>query len=419
MKKVYLLSLFLFPLLFPFSSATGQQEEPFFIAQCQNGRQVIGHRLILEDLPGTRPIRFSAIGSDDFDPTIAILKKDGTADCALNTPEITGSVVAVPSLGRIEANNFSAQKSVAVDRDRRIELIVGGFAGQSGQYALVIENLGINYTGEVNSIRVQVPPSTYREWIGMFMIGEVDTLDPLLQVYAGGVGTLVQDECDNAGTQSCPSSSTLVDRGALFTSNTYIGDDFDAGIMNIYDQSELSFTFRDAGETGTGDYIAIMTGTAPGAVASRIHICDTVEIELIDSSPAYNPAYTLDNILDGSPDTFWVTGAAPINAEGVREENAYVVINILEERPINRIRINGYAALEGIENNSLKSFALRFPDAAASDIVTALEADLALRSGYQSFSFLPTRVEEVALVLTDNYGGTLYVLVDIEICGVP
>jgi len=403
----------------PTQQAKAQDDIPFFIANCLDGRQIIGHRLILEELVPGSAVRLTAIGQETYDPAIAILNNTDTADCTTNTPEASGNTVAVPSIGRVESNNFTAQTTAFANNAGMLDVIVGGFATQSGQYAVIIETTGIDTPGDQDVMRVQIPPSTYQEWVGVYMVGEGDTVDPYIQVYEEEFIGRPIDECDNAGTQSCPSMTTLVDRGALMDQRTYAGDDFDAGIMDVYTQSELIYTFRDASLTTTGDYAIIFTATAPGAVATSTHICDQVEIELRDSSPQYNPAYTLDNILDGDPDTFWVTGAAPLTSEGTRETNAFIVIGILEDRPINKIRINGSAqALDGIEQNSLRRFALRFPSPAGEELVTALEAEVTQQAGYQSFNFLPTEVEEFGLVLLDNYGGTLFVLVDIQICGV-
>lgn len=415
--------LLIIVLVVPSLPVIGQETTPaFFVALCADGRQIVGHHLIFENLAPTDTLQFTIIGKDGFDPSMAFVDDPQNPECVTNTPEAAAVTVAVPSAGRVEANSFAAQRSVSAGTDRKIEVILGGFAGLSGQYVLVVENLSIDTAGEVNTMRLQIPFSAFHEWIGVFMIGADSALDPTISVYRGEPQGRPLSICDNAGTQTCPTTPNMKDRGALFPDGTtYAGDDFDAGIMGVYPEDELTYTFSDAAGTGTGDYALIITGIAPGAVATNTFICDAVDLELRDSSPAYNPTYKLENILDSDPSTFWVTGAPPVNPQtGVRDQNAFVVVGVLDERPISQIRINGYAqAVDGTEINSLKRFAIRFPDANAAEIVTAIDAELSLQAGYQTFTFLPTVIDEFGLVLLDNYGGTLYVLVDIQVCAEP
>ncbi|MCL4879688.1 MAG: hypothetical protein KJ064_23730 [Anaerolineae bacterium] len=412
--------IFVILVAMPTLAVVGQETPPaFFVTLCPDGRQIVGHHLIFENLAPTDTLRFTVVGKDGFDPAMAFVDDPNNPECAINTPEVATTTVAVPSIGRVDANSFAAQRSISAGGDRKIEVIVGGFAGLSGQYALVVENLGIDSAGETDTMRLQIPFSASREWIGVFMIGATAAIDPVLAVYAGEPQGRPLSQCDNAGTQTCPNTPNMKDRGALFPDGSvYAGDDFDAGIMSVYKDAELTYTFRDATSTATGDYIVVVTGIAPGAVATETFICDPVEIELRDSSPAYNPAYKLENIIDGDPLTFWVTGAPPINpSTGSRDQNAFVVVGLLEDRPISQIRINGYAqAVDGTEINSLKRFAVRFPDANQAEIVTAIDSELSLQAGYQKFTFLPTVVDEFGLILLDNYGGTLFVLVDIQVC---
>lgn len=420
--KVMLIFLLFMVAVMPFSAGAQEDTPAFFVVLCPDGRQIVGHQLIFENLAPNENLRFTVIGKGGFDPAMAVVDDPNNPECFNNTPAVAGATVAVPSIGRVDANSFSAQASVAAGGDRKIQLIVGGFAGLSGQYALIVENMTIGAPSEIDTLRLQIPFSTFREWVGVFMIGAEDAVDPYMAVYPDAPQGRPIATCDNAGTQTCSATPNMLDRGALFPDGTtYAGDDFDAGIMGVYGEDEITYAFTDSSSTTTGDYTLVMTGVAPGAVATDTFICDPVEIELRDSSPSYNPVYKVENITDSDPNTFWVTGAPPINPQtNVRDQNAFVVVGVLDERPISQIRLNGYAqAIDGTEINSLKRFAIRFPDANQAEIVTAIDSELSLQAGYQNFTFLPTVIEEFGLILLDNYGGTLFVLVDIQVCAEP
>ncbi len=95
------------------------------------------------------------------------------------------------------------------------------------------------------------------------------------------------------------------------------------------------------------------------------------------------------------------------------------MLHVDPDRQINKIRINGYAqSSDEFAANALRRFALRFQNESG-DLVTAVEAELLQQPGYQSFAFLPATIGEVGLILMDNYGGTLFTVVDVQICALP
>jgi hypothetical protein len=390
------------------------------VALCEDGRQIVGYGIIIENLRGSSTLRLTAVGADDFDPGFAIINPDGRIQCSQNTPGIEGTTVAIPGIGRIEANAFTAQRSVTVPNTNQLQLVLGGYPGQSGTVALLVENLQLSNRDEVDIIRVKIPPAAQNEWVNGFMVGVAENLDPAMALLVGD-SLRPARECDNAGTRTCVGVPTLVGRGAIInTDDTYPGDEFDAGVMGAFSDDDLAFQFRDSTGLQTGEYMAVITGTAPGAVLDDSFICENVITGIGDSSPAYNPTYQTEDILDGDPLSFWVTGASARDATtGQRTGVSFIVLQVDPTRLINKIRINGFAqaSLE-FAPNALKNFAVRLQNT-EDDVVTAVEAELLQQPGYQTYSFLPAQVSEIGLILLDNYGGTLFTLVDVQVCALP
>jgi hypothetical protein len=404
----------------PAKPATAQGDIPASVALCEDGRQVVGYVIVLEGLPSDAAIRLTAVSNTDFDPAIAVLEADGDVTCTNNSASAEGTTIAVPGLGRVEANAFAAQTTVTAGARREIRAVVGGFAGQSGVFALVIENLRLDRPNEADTMEIYLPPSATKEWLNVFMIGADEDLDPALAMYIGD-SVRASQTCDNAGTPTCPGVPDLLDRGAVInTEETYSGDAFDAGVIGAFGEEYLTYEFSDATGNNTGEYVAIISALAPGAVLDTSFICENVAFEVRGASPSYNTTYLSEYILDGDPSTFWVTGAAPLDPQtNARTNTSFIVIGIEGDRPISKIRINGYAqASQEFATNALRLFAVRFQNE-NEEVVTAVEGELLQQPGYQSYSFLPAQIGEIGLILIDNYGGTLFTVVDVQICAQP
>lgn len=423
-KRNLIVLCFISALFFPFMTtiSDAQTDSPFFVVLCDDGRQIVGYRIILDDLTPRSFLRITAVGAQNFDPAFAVIDQDGESDCTNNDPSAANTIIAVPGIGRVEATDFAAQMTASVSSNGALDLVVGGFPGQSGQFALVIEDLTIDPPSEADRLTIQVPPAAQTEWLNVFMVsGQTGRLDPHMELFFNQQGGQPEFECDNAGTITCVGVPNLIDRGAVISQESaYSGDSFDAGIIGAFGQEELYYDLRDATGTNTGEYALIISATAPGAVIDTSLICDNVATDIQGSSPSYNATYTTDYLLDGDPSTFWATGAAPLDAQsGTRNPNSFVVVGVEASQRINKIRINGYAQSNvDIETNALKRFAVRFPNIDG-EVVTALEAELLLQPGYQTFTFLPATIDELGIILLDNYGGTLFTLVDIQICAAP
>ncbi len=420
MKKLLVTLLLASALLFPNLRGTSQyilaqQSPPTYVVTCDDSRQVVGYRLTLRDLEPRQNLRLTMIGSNNFDPAFAILNADGTVTCENNTSLADGSVIAIPSLGIVEANAFSAQRNALTRDDGTLELIAGGFPGESGQFALAIENLRIASPGDTDIVEVRMPPATINEWANLFMVTGDSRLDAYMEVYREQIIGQPEQFCDNAGTNTCVGVPDLVDLGAIINeTETYPGDAFDAGLMVALQTEEIIFSLRDASGTQSGDYIAIFSAIAPGAVVDTSYICTPVDITLEGSSPAYNPSYSIDDIVDGNPATFWVTAASGATQGSAR--NPFIVLGFDGEQRIDRVRINGFAQTEeSSQQNAIRRFSIQFPNAQG-ELVTAVEGEMRAQPGYQSFSFLPASVDEIGLILQENFGGTLFTVVDVQVC---
>lgn len=390
------------------------------VALCDDGRQIVGYGLRFDDLTPNTNVRVTVLGAGDFDPAFAVVDREGGFQCTNNSMGAEGTTIAIPGLGRVEYNSFAAQRTILIDNSGELNLVVGGFPGQSGQFGVVVENLRIDNPTEVDNLYIKVPVSATKEWLNVFMIARTNNLDPATALYVEN-DVRPKRECDNAGTRTCEGIPTLTERGAVIsTADIYAADSFDAGVMGAFQAENLRVEFKDVTGTNSGEYIAVFAATATGAVVDTSFVCDNVILSVDGASPSYNSTYITDYLIDGDPSTFWVTGAAPYDPQtGQRGSASFVVLKVDPDREIHKIRINGYAqSADEFASNALQKFALRFQNE-SEELVTAVEAELLQQPGYQSFSFVPAKIDEVGLILIENYGGTLFTVVDVEICALP
>lgn len=419
--RLFMLTAFLLSLwAMPYSAVDAQTADPFYVVTCADGRQIVGYNFTFEGLEAGSSVRVTLLGSTDFDPIFANITDSANPQCVNNSTSAANSAVQLPGAGILNANDFSAQQTLQPNASGTLRLLVGGAAGQTGTFALIVDRLNIRRAGETDRMRVDVPRSLFREWINVFMISGNESLDPLMNLYLAEGSVRANFTCDNSGTGTCPGVPSLADQGAIVSrTDVYQADSFDAGLMGAYQQENLLYEFRDALGTNTGDYAVVVVGTAPGAVVDTTYICDAVDITIAGSSATYNPAYALEGAADGDPSTFWVTAVPAGSSEG-GAVNGFIVLALEEPTVINKIRLNGYyqSPEPELRANSLRRFAVRFPGPNG-ELLSAIETDLLQQPGYQSFSFLPAEVEEVGLVLLANYGGTLFTVVDVQLCAAP
>lgn len=391
------------------ATVTAQTADGQFTVTCDDGRQIVGMRVSLQDLTVGGNYRLTLIGEPGFDPALAVIRGDGTITCSDNDGQIAGAQIGLSNIGRWQANAFATQTTIVGGPDTNIELVVGGFAGESGQFALAVEGFSVDPLGETDAIYIDVPPAAAGEWLGVFMIG-TDALDPFLELATlddDGIYTTAAT-CDNANIRECNEVPALVDNGLAFNEqDRIVGDAFDAGILTTPDAGRLWYTFGAARAASTGAYTLFITGIAPGDPDDHALVCDNVASSIVSSAQAYNELYAPENVLDGDPTTTWVTSA------GSATQRPFIVIGLSDTVVVDSIRINGFNNQRRV--NSLKLFDVAVPNSDRQTTV-ALSAEAALRPGYQRFRITPARVNEIGFVLTETQGGGVFEIVDIQVC---
>lgn len=417
-------SALLFFLVMNIGQAHAQSAEELFRVTCQDEQELIGHRLTIPNLTRGESLRFTLLGVRDFGARMAVITGSGNAECSELTPELLGSAVAAPGLGRIEGRVMVARAEYRPSSGGTIDVVVGGTAGISGQWVLIMDNLTLNRTNEVDSMQVAVPPASQQEWLGVFMMSgtEESAIDPYMVMTAGTEGNAIRLECDNAGTRTCLNSTTLFERGVQFADEdeiSYVGSILDAGTMGVFPYSKLVYEFSAAGND-TGSYVVIMTGTAPGDINDSSLICDNVIARVQDASPEYNSLYPASNLLDNNPNTRYVTSAPPTDATTQTTVPTFIVLEFEQVEIVDRIRIGGYIPAPELQPNpnALQTFSVTLLGKTENTLVTALKAQLRPQPTYQTFSFVPAETQEIGLLLETNFGGTLFEIADIQVCAV-
>lgn len=392
-------------------------QQSIYTAECENGRQIVGTRYTFLDLNPDTPYRVTLLGVDTFDPVMAFIDEEDRAVCSDNDADLLGSQIAIPGAGAVNANAFSTQQVFRPPTDGSLTLLVGGYAGQTGRYVFVIEGLSIDPRDETDRLLVDVPPSALGELHGVYMIAQTETVDPYMELTLPDSDIALLATCDNAGTPDCPATLSIVDNGAVLTTGgRYVGKAADAGLLHTVETPQLEYRFATSRGRTLGNYGVIITGTAPGDPADPRLICDNVATRINGISSTYSDLYPAQNAVDGSPETFWAAGVGEIDPESsVPLQNVFIVVGFDGERRVDTVRINGYAPDPRFRANSLRRFRVVLNNA-SENVVTALETDVRLHPGYQTFSFLPVEVDELALVLLTNNGGSQFVIADIQVC---
>lgn len=412
MRRVSLLIAFIVLLAVGPVVATPSMQTPDgqFVVSCSDGRQIIGYRVSLQDLAPGGNYRLTLLGDAGFDPAMAIIRGDGTTVCSDNDGLLTGVQLGLVNIGRWQGTSFGTQTTITAGPDINVDLVVGGFAGQSGQFALVIEGFSIDPVADSDAIYVDVPPSVAGEWLGVFMFGagELDPVVELATLDDDGIYTTTAT-CDNANLTDCDSIPALTDNGIAFDeASQIVGDPLDAGVLVAPQAGRLWYTFGAARGATTGAYTLFLTGMAPGDPDDHAYICDNVAESIVAASTTYNELYAPENVLDGDPATRWVTGA---RASG--SQSPFIVIGLSDTVVVDRVRINGFVNQR--RTNAIKTFDIAVPNPERQTTV-ALSAEAALRPGYQNFSLTPARVEQIGFVLSATQGGGLFEIIDVQVC---
>lgn len=404
--------------------------ESEFLLTCQDGLEiVVSSRIVLRQVSPEFSYRFTAVGIDDYDPVLAVITGPGSGNCNDNVDGLGGSQIAVPGIGFVEANDLSAQVTArtALNQFGDVEVAVGGIAGSTGQFAVVVEGFRISPSTELDQVLISVPGAAANETLGVFMIGRTDSLDPTMRLYDGSaaengaidLSTLSPLAiCDDGGTDSCVMTPTLNGGGAaLETGTVYIADGVDAGIIYTpRTTSPLLYTFGSSDGASSGDYVVVVTGTAPGDPDDPAAICNNVAAGIERVSSNYSALYLPENLLDNDPSTGWATTIGPVDpATGLSTTEEFVVVRLSGLHRVSRVRLNTYSPTEGFESNSIRAFSIAVQNADLQQ-VTVFNGEATLQPGYHSYSFLPIEVDMIAFVFKSNYGGGFFEVADIQVC---
>lgn len=404
--------------------------ESEFLLTCEDGLEiVVSSRIVLRQVSPEFSYRFTAVGIDDYDPVLAVITGPGSGNCNDNVDGLGGSQIAVPGIGFVEANDLSAQVTArtALNQFGDVEVAVGGIAGSTGQFAVVVEGFRISPSTELDQVLISVPGAAANETLGVFMIGRTDNLDPIMRLYDGSTaenGTIDLSTlsplaiCDDGGTDSCVTTPTLNGGGAaLETGNVYIADGVDAGIIYTpRTTSPLLYTFGSSDGASSGDYVVVVTGTAPGDPDDPAAICNNVAAGIERVSSNYSALYLPENLLDNDPSTGWATTVGPVDpATGLSTTEEFVVVRLSGLHRVSRVRLNTYSPTEGFESNSIRAFSIAVQNADLQQ-VTVFNGEATLQPGYHTYSFLPIEVDMIAFVFQSNYGGGFFEVADIQVC---
>ena len=403
-----------------------------FTITCDTGEEIIGGTkfTFVNVNPGFQ-YRVSAIGIDGFDPVIAVITAPGVGRCNDDEGAVRESQVAVPGIGLIEADNLASQVQINTRQGGDIDVIVGGFQGASGRFAMVVEGLAINPRSELDGFLISVPSVVANEEIGVYMISrDGSRLDPYLQVFGGPGLQLAEPNfeqmellavCDDVGVGDCSDTPSFPGGGVMIRNGyRYEAGERDAGITgSLGSTDKFLFAFGSYESSSSGDYGIIVVGTAPGTLtqsatttggagsSAPTTACNNVAATINAVSSTYSDSYAGENMLDNDATTSW--------SSATNETDNFVIIGINGTRTVSEVRMNSHPTTSGALGDAVQNFTIVRLDANG-DLQTVLSATAAQQSGYQSYTFPPVDVNELGLIFTSNYGGTAYEVADVMIC---
>ncbi|MCL4879895.1 MAG: discoidin domain-containing protein [Anaerolineae bacterium] len=437
MRRVGFLAIILLLLInvvpsFAQGGVSGQSNvaDDTFVITCDTGEEIIGgvKFTFLNINPGFN-YRVTAIGIDDFDPSLAVVTAPGEGRCNDDEVRAATSEVAVPGFGLLTATNRTAQVTVNTPRAGNVDVIVGGYQGATGQFAMVIEGLAINPRTELDGFLISVPSVVQDQEIGVYMVSRYTNLDSYMMLWTGE--GLQQDpinfdtvtailDCDDVAVGNCASVPAFPGGGVSITNgNTYVAGATDAGIIMTPNSNEkFLFAFGSSNEGSTGDYAIIVTGTVPGSLTETTTSTTTTNtgttancnnvISSVDASSQYDDTYGPENLLDNNPNTSW--------SSSTMEGEQYIIVLFDQPYSVDRILFNTHSASPGFEKDSIKDFEL-VVISQNNKLTTIFVGEAQLQQGYQEFTFPAVTTDRIGINILSNHGGTTYEAADLIVCG--
>lgn len=201
----------------------------------------------------------TVLGLDGFDPVIGLFAEDGSGLCSDDEPNAYGSVVDVPGIGVVSADNLTAQvlftTSGAIGD---IQMNIGGFAGSGGRFVAVFEGLAIAPSTETDAVTVMTAPIPNGEDMYVYMVSETNALDPYMSLPDWGV------VCDDIGSEGCMGVPGFSGGGINITNGgRYVTGPYDSGIGIVSDGTPQYFQFASFAGQSAGNYAMVIMGAAP------------------------------------------------------------------------------------------------------------------------------------------------------------
>lgn len=230
----------------------------------------------------------TVFGLDDFDPVLAVEHGEGIGTCNDDSPAASGSELAVPGYGYVQANNLTSQVRFSTARQGDpVNITVGAYGGGSGQFVLIIEGLAISPSDELDGFVIRVPSSLAMEPLGVYIVSRYTDLDTVMELWQGeglnqafdSAGNFYPEsidynnlsvilECDDAGAGTCadtpafPSSGTGV---VISNGSSYIAGSTDSGLIVTPNSSDpMLFVFGSYNSASSGPYAIMVIGNVPG-----------------------------------------------------------------------------------------------------------------------------------------------------------
>ncbi len=205
--------------------------------------------------------RVTVLGLDGLDPVIGLFAADGSSLCNDDEPGAAGSVVDVPGVGVVSADQLTSQVNFTTSGAiGDIEMLIGGYGGSGGRFVAIFEGLAIAPSNELDAATIAINPAVQNNDVYVYMISQYASLDPYMQLPARGL------VCDDIGTGGCVGVPPFTGGGvSIANGGTYITGQFDAGIGIVPGSSApLTFQFQSYAGSTAGNYAMILMGSTPG-----------------------------------------------------------------------------------------------------------------------------------------------------------
>jgi hypothetical protein len=155
----------------------------------------------------------TAIGSDGFDPVLAVLNEDGFGTCSDNANSASDYTFDLPTTGRGTPSNLSAQLDFTQNSGQGmadVSLVVGSLGNTSGEFVLVLEGMAATAAdGPGDAFSVRMTPGMVASGVplSVYMISLTNDLDPLMAYVDENLEVLYDTDnvpiiCDDAGDTS-------------------------------------------------------------------------------------------------------------------------------------------------------------------------------------------------------------------------